>query len=161
MYPLLALVALAGQPQTRDVGPLVRALWLVQRYGAEAAADPANDQRLKGAFSKALSKGGELSLSKLDGFMEPDTFKKLAGSDGQLGLEDIGKAVDAAVPESRGLLLNALNPEAILQRGYAIVRQAGQPLRSSKRLTAGAIVDIQLVDGRFSAAVTKPKPEKA
>jgi exodeoxyribonuclease VII large subunit len=63
--------------------------------------------------------------------------------------------------ENSKLLLSALNPEAILQRGYAIVRRGGQPLRSSKRLAAGAIVDIQLVDGRFSAAVTETKPEKA
>ena len=64
-------------------------------------------------------------------------------------------------------LLGALNPEAILRRGYAIVRtKAGQPLRSSRRLATGAIVDVQLMDGRFSAAVTqatqaKAKPEKS
>ncbi len=63
--------------------------------------------------------------------------------------------------QNHKLLLNALNPEAILKRGYAIVRHAGRPLRSSKRLATGAIVDIQLIDGRFSAAVTQPKPEKA
>lgn len=63
--------------------------------------------------------------------------------------------------ENRKLLLGALNPEAILKRGYAIVRRGGRPLRSSKRLATGAIVDIQLIDGRFSAAVTKTKPEKA
>ncbi len=63
--------------------------------------------------------------------------------------------------KSRRDLLGALNPEAILRRGYAIVRtKAGQPLRSSRRLATGAIVDIQLVDGRFSAAVTKVNPEK-
>jgi arsenate reductase len=102
---IAALAMTAGPAPEGDAGPLVRALWLVQRYGTEAAADPANDQRLKGALSKALGKGGELSLSKLDGFMEPDTFKKLAGPDGQLGPGDIGKAVDAAAPESRGRLL--------------------------------------------------------
>lgn len=62
---------------------------------------------------------------------------------------------------SRRQLLAALNPEAILRRGYAIVRQKGKTLRSSKRLAGGAIVDIQLADGRFQAAVTEAKPGKA
>ncbi len=50
-------------------------------------------------------------------------------------------------------LLAALNPQAILRRGYAIVRAEGQVLHSAKGLASGAIVDVQLADGRFSAAV--------
>lgn len=67
----------------------------------------------------------------------------------------------AAGLKNHKLLLDALNPEAILKRGYAIVRRGGKPLRSSRRLATGAIVDIQLVDGRFKATVTDTKPEKA
>lgn len=48
-------------------------------------------------------------------------------------------------------LLGALNPAAILRRGYAIVRQAGQPLRSVRQVKSGAIVEVQLADGRFNA----------
>lgn len=48
-------------------------------------------------------------------------------------------------------LLNALNPAAILRRGYAIVRQAGQPLRAVRQVKAGVIVEVQLADGRFKA----------
>ncbi len=71
-------------------------------------------------------------------------------------------AATKAQLKSRRELLGALNPEAILRRGYAIVRtKAGKPLRSSRRLATGAIVDVQLVDGRFSAAVTKVNPEKS
>lgn len=55
---------------------------------------------------------------------------------------------------SRRQLLQALSPEAILKRGYAIVRTAGRPLRSAKRLPGGAIVEVQLADGRFRASVT-------
>src|ERR671935_50655 len=40
MHVLLALAALAGSPETPDVGPLVRALWLVQRHGTAEAIDP-------------------------------------------------------------------------------------------------------------------------
>jgi len=71
---IAALALTAGPAPAGDVGPLVRALWLVQQHGTAAAVDPANDQRLKGALYKALGKDGELQLSKLEGFMEPETF---------------------------------------------------------------------------------------
>ena len=84
-FSLIAALALAAGPASGgDVGPLVRALWLVQRYGTAEAVDPANDQRVKGAIFKALGKEGELTLSELEGFMEPETFKKLAGPDGRM-----------------------------------------------------------------------------
>jgi exodeoxyribonuclease VII large subunit len=54
----------------------------------------------------------------------------------------------------RGQLLEALSPEAVLRRGYAIVRQAGQPLRSTRRLKVGAIVEVQLSEGHFTADIT-------
>ncbi len=57
--------------------------------------------------------------------------------------------------KSRRQLLQALNPEAILKRGYAIVRSGRQTLRSTKRLAGGAIVDVQLAEGRFRANVTE------
>jgi hypothetical protein len=109
---IAALAVAAGTSLGEDTGPLVRALWLVQRYGTAAATDPANDQRLKGALAKAIGKDGGLSLSKLDGFMEPDVAGKLAGTDGQLGPEEVREVVDAAVPESRGRLLPKVREHA-------------------------------------------------
>lgn len=50
-------------------------------------------------------------------------------------------------------LLEALNPAAILRRGYAIVRQDGRPVRSRRQVSGGAIVEVQLADGRFEASV--------
>jgi arsenate reductase (thioredoxin) len=101
-FSLIAAVALAsGPPSGTDVGPLVRALWLVQRYGTAEAVDPANDLRVKGVIFKALGKEGELTLPEVGGFMEPETFNKLAGSDGRVGPEEIKHAVEAAVAESR------------------------------------------------------------
>ena len=94
---IIATLALGVGPETgADVGPFVRALWLVQRYGTADAVDPANDQRVKGALAKALGKSGAITLSKLDAFMEPDIFKKLAGSDDRLGPEEVREAVDAS-----------------------------------------------------------------
>jgi hypothetical protein len=97
----IAALVLGAAPSTGDPGPLVRALWLVQRYGTAAAADPANDQRVKGALARAFGKDGVLTLSRLEGFMEPETVKKLAGADGRISPAGIKEAVDAAVPVSR------------------------------------------------------------
>jgi exodeoxyribonuclease VII large subunit len=55
-------------------------------------------------------------------------------------------------------LLAALDPAAILRRGYAIIRQEdGHSIRSTKALTAGGIVDVQISDGSFIATVGKIK----
>lgn len=50
-------------------------------------------------------------------------------------------------------LLDALNPQAILRRGYAIVRNQRQAVRSTAQLQADAIVNVQLADGSFDATV--------
>src|SRR5947209_7733116 len=84
-----------------NVGPLVRALWVVHRYGTPEAIDLKNDQRVKGALAKALGKTAVLTSSGVQGLMEPSTFDKLAGADGQLDALEVRKVLDAAVPESR------------------------------------------------------------
>jgi hypothetical protein len=101
---LAALACAAAAPGSGDMGPLVRALWLVQRYGTAEAADPANDQRVKAVLYKALGKEGELTLSEMGKLMEPQTFSKLAGSEGRLGPAEITRAVEAAVPDGRNRL---------------------------------------------------------
>lgn len=55
---------------------------------------------------------------------------------------------------ARQQLLRALAPGTILERGYAIIRQAdGRVVRSRRQVAPGDIVDIQVADGRFGAAV--------
>jgi hypothetical protein len=105
-----AFLVMAG-PAT-DAGPLVRALWLVQRYGTADAADPASDQRVKGRLFKALGKEGELTLKALGGLMGEDDFRKLAGADDRIDAAEIRSAVDAAVPESRMRLLPKIREHA-------------------------------------------------
>jgi len=109
---LIAALALTAAPPARDEGPLVRALWLVQRYGTAVAVDPANDQRVKGVLFKALGKDGELTFPELEGFMEPEAFKQLAGNDDRLSPDEIRKAVEIAAPESRGQLLPKVREHA-------------------------------------------------
>lgn len=50
-------------------------------------------------------------------------------------------------------LLAAINPQAVLRRGYAIVRKGSKLVRSTKGLAGGDIVKVQLSSGGFRAAV--------
>ena len=152
-FSLIAALALvAGPAPGDDVGPLVRALWLVQRYGTAEAVHPANDQRLKGALFKALGKEGELTLSELDGFMEPETFKKLAGADDRMTAAEISKAVETAVPESRMRLLPKVREHADrLTASFDMIdethRLAGQKLVEwiAKNYRPGEPLDVVVV----------------
>jgi exodeoxyribonuclease VII large subunit len=56
--------------------------------------------------------------------------------------------------KSHAQLLEALNPAAILRRGYAIVRQQGKAVRSQHAVNIGDIVNVQLADGSFGATVS-------
>lgn len=111
-FSLFALVAFAGPPETPDVGPLVRSLWLVQRHGTAEALNPTNDQRVKAVLSKALAKDGVITLKELGGFMQPDAFNKLAGADTSLDSAETVRALEAATPESRTKLAPKLREHA-------------------------------------------------
>ncbi len=89
-----------------DVGPLVRSLWLVHRYGTVESVNPQNDQKTKGKLSKALGKEGILTAAGVHGLIDPSTFAKLAAGDEQLDLAEVKKCLEADVPESR----KSLNP---------------------------------------------------
>ncbi len=109
---LIALAVVSGSPDATDVGPFVRALWLVQHHGTADASNPANDQRLKAVLAKALAKDGIITLSELGGFMQPETFNKLAGSDSKLDMNETTKSLEAAMPESRTKLAPKLRAHA-------------------------------------------------
>lgn len=51
-------------------------------------------------------------------------------------------------------LLNAVNPLAILARGYSVTKnEKGHILKSTKQIQTGAIVRVQLAEGQFSGEV--------
>jgi exodeoxyribonuclease VII large subunit len=50
-------------------------------------------------------------------------------------------------------LLVALSPEAILRRGYALIRYEDKVIRKSEQLTRGQTVNLQLSDGRTNAII--------
>lgn len=60
--------------------------------------------------------------------------------------------------ESHRLLLEQLNPEVVLRRGYAVVRGAGQQtVTSIEQVSVGNAVTVRLKDGLFDATVDKVK----
>lgn len=81
----------------------------------------------------------------------------------KLNLNDYAQALDNFIThyfesenhslQNRRQLLEVLNPESILRRGYAIVRREGRAIRSPLGLMAGDIVEIQLAAGKFEADV--------
>ena len=104
VHPIVLTLLLA--PSARcvagdDVGPLVRSLWLVQRFGTAESVATRNDQKLKGGLTKALGKDRTLTAAGIQGLMDSSTFDKLAGGDGKLNATEVRKALNAEVPESR------------------------------------------------------------
>ena len=112
--PVLLLVLATRCLGGDDVGPLVRSLWLVQRFGTAEAVAPRNDQHVKGKLSKALGKEGILTAVGVQGLMDSSTFDRLAGSDGKLEAGEVLKAVDAEVPDSR----KRLSPKVVAHADY-------------------------------------------
>src|SRR4051812_4865655 len=86
---ILASIGAAPGPADRDVGPLVRALRLVQRHGTPEALDPRNDQQVKGTLARALAKGQVLTADGIGGLIAPSTFATLAGSDRKLDRKEV------------------------------------------------------------------------
>jgi arsenate reductase (thioredoxin) len=98
-----------------DVGPLVRSLWLVQRYGISESVKPQNDQKTKGKLAKALGKEAILTAVGVQGLMEPTTFARLAGTDGRLDPDEVRSALESDAPESRKRLFPKLLAHSDMQ----------------------------------------------
>ena len=62
----------------------------------------------------------------------------------------------AALEQSAGRL-RALSPRATLERGYAIVRAAGEIVRASSQIGSGNLVDVELGTGGFGARVEETR----
>ncbi len=56
LVPVLLIGVSTPSSAGEDVGPFVRAVWLVQRHGKPEAIRPEYDQKLKGKLSKTLGK---------------------------------------------------------------------------------------------------------
>jgi exodeoxyribonuclease VII large subunit len=81
--------------------------------------------------------------------------KELAilGAHNQRALEECVARSEADILAVRRLLM-ALDPRAIMRRGYAIVRiPGGRAVRQTNEVVQGAIVDIEVSDGHITAQV--------
>ncbi len=68
---------------------------------------------------------------------------------------DVARDRRAARLETLTQLLNALGYHKVLERGFALVRDAdGQPLRSASTVSANDPLDIEFADGRVAAVAT-------
>ena len=55
--------------------------------------------------------------------------------------------------------LNAVNPNAVLERGYAVVRQNGRAVTDASALNVGDLIDVTLKGGTLGARVTRHADE--
>lgn len=99
----------AGTDGEPGAGPFVRALWAVQRYGSQDAADPRHDERTKASLTAALAKGGAITKQAVTNkLMDANTFGAIAGSDDLVQASELKAALDAGMPETRRRLLPAV-----------------------------------------------------
>lgn len=74
---------------------------------------------------------------------------------------ELAQSLEAVIQSSKNevenieMLLEALNPKAVLKRGYAIIRQDGVPIRSVKKLKTGDRIETQLSDGKFESEINQ------
>ena len=110
LAPTLLLASTTHCLAGDDVGPLVRSLWLVQRYGNAESVQPQNDQKLKGKLSKALGKEGHPHRCGSTGTHGPH---RPSPSSPVMTIDSIPprskKLMDADVPEAR----KRLNPRVV------------------------------------------------
>jgi hypothetical protein len=62
-----AAVLAGGPPGAEEVGPFVRALWLVQRHGTAGALELSADRRVKAALAKAVAGDGIITREEVEG----------------------------------------------------------------------------------------------
>lgn len=123
---LLFILALQGSHDSDEPGIFVQSLQLVQTFGSEQAASPANDRALKSALAKAITK--DRTLLKCDPAQElfaPEVFRKLAGDDDTMTPQEINSALQSSVPKSREQMLPALREHAeYLATTYDMIGQS-------------------------------------
>ena len=121
----------------------MRELWrvdlLTRRRAVDAVTARLGRQDIRLKFAE-----GRRKLAACDNSMTQTARLRLSRSRG---------AVD-----SLSAHLKQLSPLKILERGYAIVEQQGQIVKSSANVTDGSTINIRLSDGKLAAVVNKREP---
>lgn len=137
--------ATACAPDLRDVRPMVNAL-------REEAA---------GIMAERLAGAREDVAALISRSHRASPARRLAGD--RQRLDDLSRraalamshSIDAARARLTGLQLqlDALNPERVLDRGYAIVLREGAIVSSTGHVNAGDAIIVRVSDGTFEATV--------
>ena len=115
-----------------------------------------------------LMQGQRLKRARLERLMAGSTFAQPQKTLIESRRERLNRAmlrvewaVDTAQEKRRVRLamaektLSAVDPEKVLERGYAIVRRGGRPVARAAQLRPGEDISIRMADGLVSAAVTE------
>lgn len=167
------LAAFSTEPVTRAVAAsrvvtLVAIGHEVDLSLAELAADkrastPSNAAELLVPDRQHVINNLKLAFTQLEhsGKRQLENARNILGQHSELldrSFSDRLQQLKTGLAGSRQLL-EAYNPDAILKRGYAIVRKDAHSLRATKDLKTDDIVNVKLADGSFEAAVSKINPE--
>jgi exodeoxyribonuclease VII large subunit len=100
-------------------------------------------------------------LERLSGRLTPELVRGRLGRAGERVealSERSRRAIENAIAARRRLLdgtssmLRSLSYQSVLGRGFALVRDsAGQAVRSAGQVKAGAMLSVEVADGRFAA----------
>ncbi len=136
-------------------------------------AELAADQRASTPSNAAelLSPDRKAALKYLDGYkiqLARDALQacKEARSELKLSARAMHDAVSRAAESARHQLdlrrqvLKAFDPQAALQRGYALVRHNGALVHSGKHLKTGDELNVQLSDSKVTASVKQVRMDK-
>jgi exodeoxyribonuclease VII large subunit len=96
--------------------------------------------------------------SQVDRFRQrADEYQRLVGIHCQQALSRQRIALSGLAKR-----LSSVNPQATLERGYAIVslRKTGRIVWSAKQVRAGDAISVRVSDGQFGGAVTEDAPEE-
>lgn len=107
-------------------------------------------------------------LALLGSALQTGLRQALQRQEARLGRLRVSPAPLAALVRERraalaglGGQLEAVSPQAVLARGYALVTAEGLPVTSARKLAAGQDVVLTFGDGQRDAVISRKKPAKA
>lgn len=122
------------------------------------AATPSNAAELLVPDKRVVSSNVETSLERIHAATEriiDATRDRVDQSVEAIGTSILG-VIDDVDTRLHGIerALVQLNPEVVLNRGYAIIRSGTQAIRSVQDVTIASEIDVELTDGSLKAEVT-------
>lgn len=105
------------------------------------------------AVSRSLTDTARLADSLLSGAVQVQTTRLAAQRTSVMARVHSVVAQAESVLDAQRQQVELLNPEAVLRRGYAVVRAHGATVKSVRQVTRGDSLTIRLADGEIQAEV--------